>query len=206
MTKKKRSKKRSSARSVEALEQLLKTEDAETYGRVCWYLANRGTERYRAGDVINLDLNEATECGETEPALANGVSPRERQMSDRLDVRLACTMAGPIAGSRIESPCGGRCRLGIVRSKMMPLRLRRLTVALALFAALAVPVRGRRLLEIEGVELRGVTQLALSGGGTCNVLESDTSYEARKENHGARWTSGASTSRCTTDPVAGSTT
>ena len=58
-------------------------------------------------------------------------------------------------------------------------------MALALFAALAVPVRGRRLLEIEGVELRGVTQLALSGGGTCNVLESDTSYEARKENHGA---------------------
>ncbi len=54
MTKQKRSEKRSRARSVEALEQLLKTEDAETYGLVCWYLANRGTERYRAGDVINL--------------------------------------------------------------------------------------------------------------------------------------------------------
>ena len=25
----------------------------------------------------------------------------------------------------------------------------------------------------------------MSGGGTCNVLESDTSYEAKKENHGA---------------------
>lgn len=25
----------------------------------------------------------------------------------------------------------------------------------------------------------------LPGGGTCNVLESDTSYEARKDNHGA---------------------
>jgi hypothetical protein len=36
----------------------LKTEDAETYGIVCWYLANRGTERYRAGDMINLGVWE----------------------------------------------------------------------------------------------------------------------------------------------------
>ena len=47
-------KKRARARSVEALEQLLKTEAAEAYGLVCWYLANRGTERYRTGHVINL--------------------------------------------------------------------------------------------------------------------------------------------------------
>ena len=58
MTKQKKSKKRSRARNVEALEQLLKTEAAETYGLVCWYLANRGTERYRAGDVINLGVWE----------------------------------------------------------------------------------------------------------------------------------------------------
>ena len=43
---------------MEPLEQLLKTEDRETYGLVCWYLANRGTERYRAGDVINLGVWE----------------------------------------------------------------------------------------------------------------------------------------------------
>ena len=54
MSKKKKSKKRLRARGVEALEQLSKTEDAETYGQVCWYLANRGTERYGAGDVVNL--------------------------------------------------------------------------------------------------------------------------------------------------------
>ena len=41
------------------------------------------------------------------------------------------------------------------------------------------------LLETDGIELRGEAQLVMSGGGTCNVLESDTSYEAKKENHGA---------------------
>ena len=54
MTKRRKSKKRARVRSVETLEQLLKTEGPETYGLVCWYLANRGTERHRAGDVINL--------------------------------------------------------------------------------------------------------------------------------------------------------
>ena len=60
-----------------------------------------------------------------------------------------------------------------------------LTTALILFAILAVDARGQRLLEVDGIELRGDAQLVLSGGGTCNVLEADTSYEARKENHGA---------------------
>ena len=45
--------------------------------------------------------------------------------------------------------------------------------------------RGQQLLEIDGIELRGEAQLAQSGGGSCNVIESDTSYAARKENHGA---------------------
>ena len=67
----------------------------------------------------------------------------------------------------------------------MPARLRVPTMALVLFAAVAVEGRGRQLLEIDGVELRGDTQLVLSGGGTCNVLESDTSYEEKKANHGA---------------------
>ncbi|MXW93375.1 MAG: hypothetical protein F4X42_09475 [Rhodospirillaceae bacterium] len=54
MTKQKKPKKRWRFRKVEVLEQLLKTEDPDSYGLVCWHLANRGTERYRAGDVINL--------------------------------------------------------------------------------------------------------------------------------------------------------
>ena len=58
-------------------------------------------------------------------------------------------------------------------------------MALVLFVALAAEGRGRQLLEIDGVELRGAAQLVLSGGGTCNVLESDTRYEARMGNHGA---------------------
>ena len=76
-----------------------------------------------------------------------------------------------------------------------------LAATLVLCAALASDARGWQLLEVDGVELRGVAQLVLSGAGTCNVLESDTSYEERKENHGARWTSGASTSLCTTGPA-----
>ena len=60
-----------------------------------------------------------------------------------------------------------------------------LAATLVLCAALAADARGRQLLEVDGVELRGIEQLVLSGGGTCRVLESDTSYEARKDNHGA---------------------
>ena len=67
----------------------------------------------------------------------------------------------------------------------MPSRVRVLTATLVLLAIFEVDLLGRQLLELDGVELRGVAQLVLSGGGTCNVLESDTSYEARKENHGA---------------------
>ena len=67
----------------------------------------------------------------------------------------------------------------------MPPRSRVLTATLLLFTTLAADLRGRQLLELDGVELRGNTQLVLSGGGTCNVFESDTSYEERKHNHGA---------------------
>lgn len=67
----------------------------------------------------------------------------------------------------------------------MPRRLRVLTMTLVLFAIPAMDARGQRLLEVDGVELRGNSQLVMSGGGTCNVLESDTSYEDRKKNHGA---------------------
>ena len=59
------------------------------------------------------------------------------------------------------------------------------TTALILFIILAADARGQRLLEVDGIELHGAVQLVMSGGGTCNVLESDTSYEARKGNHGA---------------------
>ena len=63
--------------------------------------------------------------------------------------------------------------------------LRVLTTALVLITTLAADAAGRRLLEVDGIELHGAAQLVMSGGGTCNVLESDTSYEARKGNHGA---------------------
>lgn len=68
----------------------------------------------------------------------------------------------------------------------MPPCFRVLATTLVLFAILAVDLRGRQLLEVDGIELRGTAQLVPSGGGTCNVFESDTSYEERKRNHGAR--------------------
>ena len=45
-----------------------------------------------------------------------------------------------------------------------------MAMALMVFA-LAVDARGQRLLETDGVELRGEAQLVMSGSGTCNVLE-----------------------------------
>ena len=60
-----------------------------------------------------------------------------------------------------------------------------LVEGLVLFSLLAADTRGQQLLEVDGIELRGNAALALSGGGRCNVLESDTQYEAKKENHGA---------------------
>ncbi len=58
MTKKRKIKRRANAPRVKPLEQLLKTADPETYGRVCWYLANRDIERHAAGDVIKLGVWE----------------------------------------------------------------------------------------------------------------------------------------------------
>ena len=67
----------------------------------------------------------------------------------------------------------------------MPQFHRVLTTALVLCGVLAADAHGQQLLEVDGIELRGEAQLVLSGGGTCNVLESDTSYEDKQENHGA---------------------
>ncbi len=54
MAKQKKFRKRARVPRVDPLEQLLQTEDPEAYWRFCWYLANRDTERHRAGDVIKL--------------------------------------------------------------------------------------------------------------------------------------------------------
>lgn len=66
---------------------------------------------------------------------------------------------------------------------VQPLRV--LSSALVVLLVLVVEADGQRLLEIDGVELRGEAQLLQSGGGTCNVLESDTRYEERLANHGS---------------------
>ena len=60
-----------------------------------------------------------------------------------------------------------------------------LTPALVLFPILAVDARAELLLEVDGVELHGTARLVASRTSTCNVLESDTSYEEKKANHGA---------------------
>ena len=58
MGKQRRFKKRARVPSVETLERLLKTGASETYGQVCWFLANRDIQRRQAGDVINLGVWE----------------------------------------------------------------------------------------------------------------------------------------------------
>ena len=62
----------------------------------------------------------------------------------------------------------------------------RLGMAIAVMVlVMASAASAQRLLEIDGVELRGEAQLVMSGGGTCNVLESDTAYDEKKGNDGA---------------------
>ena len=56
MAKKRKTKTRARAPRIEPLERLLKTADPETYGRACWSLAHRDTERRRTGDVIKLGV------------------------------------------------------------------------------------------------------------------------------------------------------
>ena len=60
-----------------------------------------------------------------------------------------------------------------------------LTLALILFPVLAADAHAQRLLEVDGIELQGTARLVMSEAGSCNVLETDTSYEEKKANHGA---------------------
>ena len=60
MAKNRKTKRKPSPYSYQPLEQLLQTTDPDFYGFVCWYLANRDTERHGPGDVISLDVPDAT--------------------------------------------------------------------------------------------------------------------------------------------------
>ncbi len=67
----------------------------------------------------------------------------------------------------------------------MPQVLTVLATALTLLPVLAADARAQLLLAVDGVELHGTVRRIMPGAGTCNVLETDTSYEAKKANHGA---------------------
>ena len=60
MAKKRKTKSKARAYGYQPLEQLLQTTEPDFYGWVCWYLANRDTERHRSGDVISLDVPNPT--------------------------------------------------------------------------------------------------------------------------------------------------
>ena len=60
MAKKRKTKRKAKAHSYQPLEQLLQTAEPDFYGFVCWYLANRDTQRHGLGDVISLDVPDAT--------------------------------------------------------------------------------------------------------------------------------------------------
>ena len=60
----------------------------------------------------------------------------------------------------------------------------------AFFVLMASPVgaqqpTSQRLLETDGIELHGTSQVVGYAAGTCNVLETDTLYEEKKANHDA---------------------
>ena len=60
MTKKRKGNKKPRTPRVEPLEHLLKAGEPETYGQLCWSLANRDTKRHQAGEVIKLGGWERT--------------------------------------------------------------------------------------------------------------------------------------------------
>ena len=55
MAKKKKHRKEPKAPQTQALEELLRADEAALYGQVCWSIGNRGTERPRLGEVITLE-------------------------------------------------------------------------------------------------------------------------------------------------------
>ena len=60
-----------------------------------------------------------------------------------------------------------------------------MAMALMVLLLAVATASAQRLLETDGIELSGTVRLVMSGAGTCNVLETDTSYEEKKANHGA---------------------
>ena len=54
MAKKKKRRQKHRVPQTQPLEELLRAGKAELYGQVCWSIANRGTDRPRAGEVITL--------------------------------------------------------------------------------------------------------------------------------------------------------
>lgn len=71
------------------------------------------------------------------------------------------------------------------RAPAVPQVLTVLATALTLLPVLAADARAQLLLAVDGVELHGTVRRIMPGAGTCNVLETDTSYETKKANHGA---------------------
>ena len=71
----------------------------------------------------------------------------------------------------------------------MPRSPKVLTAALLLLPALAADAYGQRAGELlvadQGVRARGGIMVVSEGTGTCNVLETDTTYEEKKRNDGA---------------------
>lgn len=60
-------------------------------------------------------------------------------------------------------------------------------ILIALFPLTVAETQAQRLLESDGIELRGTARIVTFAAGTCNVLEdreSAAAYELKKANHG----------------------
>ena len=94
----------------------------------------------------------------------------------------------PVQGVEVIAPHGrNRTRTRARDGRRLQPYGRRLILALALCTVTAGPLYAQRLLEVEGIELRGSARVVEYGAGTCNVSEdreTAASYEQKKANHG----------------------
>ena len=97
------------SRSVSDLKELLKIGDAVLYGQVCWSIANRGTEKPTAGQVIALE--GVDEAGNHITEAFRLTSETIENVGQCLGMR-TCGEAGALFAERQEGEPWGECPQG----------------------------------------------------------------------------------------------
>ena len=132
--------------------------------------------------VVPVAVGRTEVPGVVDPGTAPQHAPTGRRSGPR--DRLSARREPPVPEDCAAQPP----RVGVLRVRhpgAYPLLHRVLMTAVLLLPVLAADTHPQVLLEIDGVELHGRAWRVMPGTGTCNVLETDTSYETKKDNHGA---------------------